>query len=72
MAFVWLHTWIAALWTFALVVFHEISDQIVGFYYNIVGPESPQIGFGFYHSAPVAAVGIELVLAVACVWWFTH
>ena len=63
----------------ALVALHEIFDFLAGFSHYVMGPDSMKLGFGLYHSAPLTALAIsapltalaiELVLGLACVWWF--
>ncbi len=63
-------SWIGAAWLGGLVLFHEVLDGFSGFYHFIFGPESPRIGLGLYEIAPMIALGIELLVCVACAWWF--
>jgi hypothetical protein len=71
-AFAWQRRVAAAWWTFFLVVFHEICDLVAGFKHNLWGPDSVEVGWGLYSSAPLSALAIELVLSLACVWWFAR
>ena len=57
-----------ALWCGALTVVHVICDLVVGFKHELLGPESPQVSLDTYGSAPVLAIGIELVFALGCVY----
>jgi len=36
-----------------------------------MGPGTSEVGLGLYFGAPLAALGIELALGLACVAWFT-
>ena len=60
-----------ALWAGALVLLHEVADLLSGFPHYVFGPDTPEIGLGLYFSAPLGALAIELVVALACVWWFS-
>ena len=53
----------------ALVALHEIFDFLAGFSHYVMGPDSMNLGFGLYHSSPLTALAIELVVGLACVWW---
>ncbi len=53
-----------------LVLFHEVCDMVSGFAHNVLGPDTPRMGFDFYRSAPATALLIELVLALVCVGYF--
>lgn len=59
-----------ALWCGALAVVHVLCDLLVGFKHELLGPESPQVSLDTYGSAPVLAIGIELVFALGCVYAF--
>jgi hypothetical protein len=61
-----------ALWAAGLVVVHEVADFVSGFSHFIHGPGTAEVGLGLYGRAPLAALGVELLVAVACVWWFGH
>jgi hypothetical protein len=62
---------VAALWVAALVIVHELSDFAAGFGHFVLGPDSQPVGLALYSTAPLPAIGIELVFALACVYWFT-
>lgn len=57
-----------ALWCGALTVVHVLCDILVGFQHQLLGPDSPQVSLDTYASAPVLAIGIELVFALGCVF----
>lgn len=59
-----------AVWTGALVLLHEAADFLSGFPHHLLGPGTAELGLGLYFRAPLLALAIELVVAVACVWWF--
>lgn len=59
-----------ALWCFALIVFHELCDLVVGFEHNITTADSPSVGMSLYTTAPVAGILIEAAMCFALVWWF--
>ena len=54
----------------ALVAVHEIFDFLAGFSHYVMGPDSMKLGLGLYHSSPLTALAIELVVGLVCVWWF--
>ena len=63
----------AAVWLCEVkVVAHDwsVADLVVGFKHELLGPESPQVSLDTYGSAPVLAIGIELVFALGCVYAF--
>jgi hypothetical protein len=45
-------------------------DLVAGFPHFWMGPETPAIGVGLYHSAPLTALAIEAIVAFACVGYF--
>lgn len=53
-----------------LVLFHEACDLLSGFAHNVLGPDTPRLGFDFYRSAPATAFIIEFALALVCVGYF--
>jgi hypothetical protein len=57
-----------ALWCGALTVVHVLCDLLVGFKHELLGPDSPQVSLDTYGHAPVLAIAIELVFALACVY----
>jgi hypothetical protein len=57
-----------ALWCGALTVVHVLCDLLVGFKHELLGPDSPQVSLDTYGHAPVIAIAIELVFALACVF----
>lgn len=59
-----------ALWAGALVLLHEAADFLSGFPHYVLGPGTTELGLGLYFRAPLLALAIELVVALACVWWF--
>lgn len=61
----------AAIWAGGLVLLHEVADLVSGFPHFVLGPDSPAIGLGLYIHAPVGALVAELLVALACVWWFS-
>ncbi len=61
-----------ALWAAGLVAFHEVCDLVSGFPHFVMGPGTPEVGLSLYYRAPLAAMGIELALGLACVAWFTR
>jgi hypothetical protein len=61
-----------ALWAAGLVAFHEVCDLVSGFPHFVMGPGTSELGLGLYVQAPLAALGIELALGLACVAWFTR
>lgn len=61
----------AAIWAGGLVLLHEVADLVSGFPHFLLGPETAAVGLGLYSHAPVAALVVELLVAVACVWWFS-
>ena len=69
-AFALTRSWHITLWAAALVAIHELCDLVSGFPHYFFGPDSARLGLGLYHTAPLAALAIELVLGLACVWWF--
>ena len=60
------------LWTFGLMVFHEICDLAAGFAHNVYGLNSPRLGTDFYRTAPLNAYIIEFALSVICVGYFLY
>lgn len=58
------------LWTFSLMVFHEVCDLAAGFAHNIMGLDTMRLGTDFYRTAPLNAYMIEFVLAAVCVGYF--
>lgn len=59
-----------ALWAGGLVLLHEVADLVSGFPHFVLGPDTPEVGLGLYFSAPLGALAIELLVGLACVWWF--
>ncbi len=60
----------ASAWIGVLVAGHEVSDLLSGFYHFVWGPETTRLGLGLYSSGPLLAIGLELVVSLACTWWF--
>ncbi|MAZ78113.1 MAG: hypothetical protein CMF39_05490 [Legionellaceae bacterium] len=60
-----------ALWSFALVVFHEVLDLLVGFKHYVNGETSTEVGLALYTQAPFIGLCIEVALCALIVWWFT-
>lgn len=63
-------TWQGAAVLAALVISHEVLDMLGGFYHYIFGPDTMRIGLGLYETTPLAALAIELLICLACVYWF--
>jgi len=63
---VWRRPAIAA-WCAGLVVFHVLSDYVVGFEHQLLGPGSPPVALNSYGRAPHAAILVELAFSVACI-----
>ena len=59
-----------AMWCFALIIFHELCDLVVGFEHNVTGAHSPAVGMKLYTTAPVAGLLIEAAMCFGLVWWF--
>jgi hypothetical protein len=66
--FAWRRDRALALWCAALTVFHVLSDYVVGFEHQWLGPGSAAIGLNTYGRAPDLALSIELAFAVACAY----
>ena len=60
-----------SLWCFALIVFHELCDLVVGFEHNVSSADSAAVGMKLYTTAPVAGLLIEAAMCFGLVWWFT-
>jgi len=61
---------IISLWCFALIVFHELCDLVVGFEHNVSSADSAAVGMKLYTTAPVAGLLIEAAMCFGLVWWF--
>ena len=61
---------IAAMWCFALIIFHEVCDLVVGFKHNIIGKDTASLGMNLYNEAPVTGLFLEAALCCGIVWWF--
>ena len=61
----WRPGWIGGL----VVLVHALADAISGYPHHIFGPDSHQVGFGLYYSAPYLAVGIEAVFTALVLGW---
>lgn len=61
-----------SMWCFALVVFHEFCDLVVGFEHNVTNIESTAVGMKLYTVAPVAGLLIEVAMCFGLVWWFAR
>lgn len=59
-----------ALWCAGLTVFHVLSDYVVGFEHQLLGPDSMAVGLNTYGRAPELALLIELGFSLACVTAF--
>ncbi len=61
-----------SLWCFALIVFHELCDLVVGFEHNLTNADSLAVGMKLYTVAPVAGLLIEVAMCAGLVWWFAR
>ena len=52
-----------------LVLVHELTDLVSGYPHYLWGPDSLEVGWGLYLSAPYVAVAIELVFTVGVLAW---
>lgn len=59
-----------ALWCGFLTVFHVLSDLVVGFEHQLLGPDSARVSLNTYGNLPQLAIGIELLFSVGCVYWY--
>lgn len=59
-----------ALWCGVLTVVHVLSDLIVGFEHQLMGPDSVPVSLNTYGHAPYLAILIELAFALACIFYF--
>lgn len=59
-----------ALWCGGLTIFHVLSDFIVGFQHELLGPDSPHVALNTYGRMPQVAILIELAFALACVHYY--
>jgi hypothetical protein len=57
-----------ALWCGGLAIVHVLCDLVVGFEHQLLGPDSPQVSLNTYANAPLVAIAIELLFALACVF----
>ena len=56
----------------ALVAVHAACDLLSGYPHFVAGPDTPNLGFGLYYSAPHLAVVIEIVFAAAVLGWVVN
>lgn len=61
-----------ALWSAALILFHEICDLVVGFEHNVWGHGTQSVGLDLYQHAPVWGLVMEAILCTLCVVVFAH
>ncbi len=59
-----------ALWCGFLTALHVLCDVVVGFEHQLWGAESPRSSLNTYGTMPFVAIALELVFAVACVYWY--
>ena len=57
-----------ALWCGARAIVHVLSDLLVGFEHQLLGPDSAQVSLDTYGHVPVLAIGIELAFALGCIF----
>ena len=55
-----------------LVLIHAASDYIGGFPHHVFGPETAEVGTGWYYTAPYLAVTFEAVYSLFFLAWFFY
>ena len=70
LVYAWFRNRALAFWCGFLTTFHVLSDLVVGFEHQLLGPTSPRVSLDTYGTMPHVAVAIELAFSIACVYWY--
>ena len=53
-----------------LLIVHALTDYLAGYPHAVMGPDTPSVGTGLYHSATYTAIAFEGVYSAGFLVWF--
>ncbi|EMJ97626.1 hypothetical protein LEP1GSC193_3204 [Leptospira alstonii serovar Pingchang str. 80-412] len=61
-----------SIWCGFLTVLHVLCDLIVGFEHQLLSPGSTVVSLNSYYYFPHAAILIEFVFSLICIFWYVR